>query len=61
MTAEAVILVDACVTVADVDARAEGRELPRHVSVLSDLCLCVQLPLQVIVPNVMVPYFYYRV
>jgi len=36
-----VILVDALVTVVDVDARAAGNEPPRAMMVLSDICLCM--------------------
>ena len=36
-----VILVDACVTVVDVDSRANGSSAPRAVLLLSDLCLCM--------------------
>ncbi|CAE7244974.1 dis3l2 [Symbiodinium sp. CCMP2592] len=36
-----VILVDALVTVVDVDARAAGNEPPRAMMALSDICLCM--------------------
>ncbi|CAE7221120.1 dis32, partial [Symbiodinium sp. CCMP2456] len=36
-----VILIDALVTVVDVDARAAGNEPPRAMMVLSDICLCM--------------------